>query len=992
MERYNDYHILHENREAPRAYYIPCRSREAALLQDKSRSESYRLLNGEWDFSYFECPLDLPDDMGAMTYQATLPVPSCWEMHGYGTPHYSNINYPFQYDRPYTFAMNPVGVYSRTFSLERFEELYLVFEGVSSYMELYINGRYAGMTRGSHLQAEFDITPYVQIGENRITAAVYSWNAESYLEDQDFFRLHGIFRDVYLLDRPKAHLRDFFIHTELDGTVEVEADFVGGPLAYTVTLFTPDGEAVEKIENPLLWSAEKPWLYRMVIECSGEYICKSFGFRSVAVSDKREVLINGVPVKLKGVNRHDSHPTLGYYTPHADMERDLLLMKQHNINCVRTSHYPNHPDFIEMCDRIGLYVIDECDMETHGVEFAVGYCSLASIGELASNEDWRPNFLNRMQRTVERDKNAPSIIIWSMGNESQFGSNFVAMSEWTKARDASRLIHYERTAFPHKGYGADQIKIDPSVDIVSRFYTRVDFLEYQATETEDSRPYFLAEYGHAMGLGPGELEDYWALIFKYPRLLGGCIWEWCDHTVAEALPDGRTGYTYGGDHGEFPHDANFCCDGLVFPDRTPSTGLLAYKKAIEPFRAVCIDPAAGVFEITNRYDFTDLSECKIELSVIRDRETVFRRTLNLALKPHETARFTIPYEIPADCGEAAFVELRFLTAKAECWCEEGHELAWFRTEIPAVKREIPASCAAMEAVEGKRYVTVTVGECTYTVDKARGMLTSLIKAGQELLARPADLIIWRATTDNDKYKRNAWTDEHIHKTYFKVRTVETGREGGVFTVRASGALGANGRCPVFDADIDYRFDSAGLAVHIHAKRNGSLKALFRTSSEETVVDTNLKTDINELPRFAMRLPLIGGMDQLEYFGLGPYENYADYRGHAKPGIFGGTVRDEYQPYIRPQECGNHMDTRRVTLSGIRELEFRAENTFEFSALPYTVEELDACEHAYELKESGTTELLLCYRNRGIGSQSCGPELQDKYKFTDNEFDYGFSIR
>ncbi len=986
MERYDNYKIISENREPQRAYYIPHSDAKTALSGDKFRSGEYTLLNGEWDFRYFDCPLDLPDDIGGIRYEATLPVPSCFEMYGYGQIHYTNINYPFQYDKPYTMSMNPVGAYSREFTLTEFRRLYLVFEGVSSYLELYVNGSYVGMSRGSHLQAEFEITKYVKTGANRVTALVYTWNAESYLEDQDFFRFHGIFRDVYLLDRPEDHLVDLFIKPDMDGSVRTEFTFSGKELPVTLTFFAPDGTKLDRVEKPLLWSAEKPNLYGLLIECGGESIFRRYGYRTVETSDRGELLINGVSVKLKGVNRHDSHPEFGYYTPYEHMKRDLVLMKQHNINCVRTSHYPNHPEFLELCDALGMYVLDECDIETHGVEGAVGLCTQLSIEEMASNSDWCANYVGRMVRMVERDKNSPSVIIWSMGNEAQFGTNFIAMSDWTKSRDASRLVHYERTAFPNKAYGADQMPIHPCVDVISRMYTSLSCLDIQGSMTNDKRPYFLAEYGHAMGLGPGELKDYWDLIYKYPRLIGGCIWEWCDHAAAKKLPDGRTKYLYGGDSGEFPHDGNFCCDGLVFPDRTPSTGLLACKKVIEPIEITRADPSRQVFTFTNRYDFTDLSELSVELRVIRDRHTASVRTFTLSLKPHETKDFPLPFALPACAEWCAFVELRVTMPKKTAWCEAGHELAWARFELPGCV-SAPAAAKPAPALtidNAKRYITVTADNRTYVIDKALGMPVSMKKDGCERMARPADLVIWRATIDNDRGRRPAWVAEHLHKTYFKPHTVEVLDDA----VKVEGVLGANSRVPVLALTILYTFGTDGMHTMISAKRN-PIQSLYRTSSEE-IIDPKLKGEIDELPRFGMRFPLTDELERFSYFGMGPRECYIDYHDHARPGIFDSTVSGEYEPYVRPQEHGSHYASRWVDFEN-GSLRVTADNTFEFSALHHTIEELDDCRHACDLTESGTTELLVCYKNRGIGSNSCGPALSEKYKFKDTAFDFGFTI-
>ncbi len=994
MEKYNDLKIICENREPQRAYYIPFSSSDTAMTGKKENSERYQALNGTWNFRYFESHLDIPEQVETIAFDKRLPVPSCWECYGYGQIQYTNINYPFQYDPPYTLSVNPVGAYAREFTLCSPESTYLVFEGVSSYFELYINNQYVGMSRGSHLQAEFDISAYVREGSNTILVLVYTYNAESYLEDQDFFRFHGIFRDVYLLNRPKEHIRDVYIKPQADGRVEIEVDFAGPERPVAVTFFLPDGTPVGEITEPCLWSAEKPVLYSVMLECNGEYIYRHFGFRTVAASDSGELLINGVPVKLKGVNRHDSHPKYGYCTTYEDMKQDIVLMKQHNINCVRTSHYPNHPQFLELCDCYGLYVMDECDVETHGVEHAYGLCSLKSIEEMASNPVWTASYLDRMKRMVERDKNATSVIVWSLGNEGQFGTNFVAMSDWTKARDRTRLIHYERTAFPNKAYGADQMPIHPCVDMIGRMYTSIENLEIQGKLTVDPRPYFLAEYGHAMGLGPGELKDYWDLIYKYPRLIGGCIWEWCDHAIETQLPDGKTGYLYGGDSGEFPHDGNFCCDGLVFPDRRPSTGLLEYKKVIEPLAVTEIDAAQGKFRFENRFDFTDLREFSFTYEVIVDRDAVEKGHFSVNCRPHESVEVTIPFVMPKTATDGAFLYICMNAGEARSWCEAGHNLAWAQFALP-VQCNRPEQTKQTQSIlleSTRRYHTIICGDVRYRIDKATGMLCSMEKAGRELLKRPADILIWRALIDNDNLPRQNWYNEHFHKTFFKLRTQQAFDEKDACVIQVHGALGANSRLPVYYVQMEYRFDSDGLHIDIAADKNRELKGMNRSSSEETDLDLNLKMEIDEVPRFGMRFAFHEDFEKLEYFGMGPRECYVDYQNSARMGIWSSTVTAEYEPYIRPQECGNHYGTRWLRLGDEgQSVLFRADSALEFSALHYTVEELDAKAHAFELEQSDSTEVLICYKNRGVGSNSCGPLLQSKYQVTDQHIDFGFGI-
>lgn len=994
MEKYNDLKMLSENREKQRAYYIPHRSLESATSKDKQRSSAYRSLNGVWDFCYLECPLDLPEDISALSFSETLPVPSCWESYGYGQIQYTNTDYPFQYDPPYTEEMNPVGVYHREFESPASGRTYLVFEGVSSYFELYINGSYAGMSRGSHYQAEFDVTAWVRCGKNTVTVAVYTHNVESYLEDQDQFRYHGIFRDVYILSRPENHIKDIYIKPHISGRAEVEVTFAGEPLPYEFFFLLSDGSRVKRIESPQLWSAEKPCLYDAVIVCNGEYILRAVGFRAVAVNHKGELLINGVSVKLKGVNRHDSHPEYGWCVSYEDMRRDIVLMKQHNINCVRTAHYPNHPEFLELCDKYGLYVVDECDIETHGVNAALGV-SPASAQEIVGNKSWLPSMLDRMERMVERDKNAPSVIMWSMGNEAQFGRNFEELSQWTKNRDSSRLVHYEQTTYPkHMCYGSDQPPISPCVDVVSRMYTPIDYLELHAQKTDDPRPYFLCEYAHAMGLGPGELKDYWDVFYKYPRLIGGCVWEWCDHGVLKKFPDGKQGYLYGGDSGEFPHDGNFCCDGLVFPDRTPSTGLLAYKKVIEPLAVRCLDGQKGLFEFENRHDFSDLSEFSFTYQMRVDDAVTDLGSLNVQLAPHEKKTVTLHYELPRSCRLGAFVEIYMNARTSTPWCEAGHNLAWaqFALDVPVVQPE--KTCTApRKASETRRYITVTTDRYIFTLDKASGMLTSVKDESGEYLSRPADLILWRALIDNDKKERKVWLGEFVHKAFFKVRSVSVDTAENAYTVSVEGTIGAPSRLGIYFATINYSFTDQGVKICIRAEKNEKLQVI-KTAYNDLQASCGLKSkqEVREVPRFALRFPLSKELSELEYFGKGDRECYCDYQEHAKMGVWRSTAQQEYEPYIMPQDCGNHIDTKYLKVSGQGSaICFAAETRFEFSALPYTVEALDKAQHTFELPEVTSTEVLICYKNRGIGTGSCGPDLQEKYRVKDELIDFSFCI-
>ena len=983
-EAYKDPGILHERREAPRAYYIP---------MDEQGNSRAQFLNGTWKFAWFESPMDVPEEVGGIRYEHTIPVPSCWESEGWGQKQYLNVNYPIPFDPPAIPVLNPVGVYSRKIAYQPDgDRKYIVFEGVSSCMRLYVNGKDAGMTKGSHLQAEFDLTPLLQPGENTLTAVVFTWSSGTYLEDQDAYRYHGIFRDVYLLSRPEAHVRDFFIHAGADGHLSVECE-TAGDCCPMLSYRTPDGKETmlqdgeALVANPSCWTAETPSLYTLVIRTPGEVIEAEFGFRTVTFSRQRELLINGQPVKLRGVNRHESHPDKGWTVSREDMEKDLRMMKQHNVNCVRTSHYPDHPCFYQLCDRYGLYVVDECDIETHGADAAYWGRPDRAIASLSGNPAWKDAYVNRMQRTLERDKNFPCVIIWSLGNESQIGDNHRAMSAWVHGRDASRPVHYERTAYPDPPYGKDQCPIDPCVDIVSRMYPDLAGVEYQGKESDDPRPYFMCEYGHAMGNGPGGLEEYWDLVYRYPRLIGGCIWEWCDHAVRMHDESGKLlGFGYGGDSGEFPHDGNFCVDGLVSPDRLPSTGLLSMKAAYRPAEIKAKDAAAGVFIVTNRLDFTNLSALRLRWRVLCDGAVVASGEASADVPPHETREIRLPFpEKMPEAKDLLTAELCFAAAQSCDWAPADHEL--MTAAFPLAYGETKSACGKPVSVQqAGRLLTAACGDTRYTLDRATGMLCSIRKGEEELLAAPAGLTIWRAMTDNEREVRQIFREFHMHKARFYCERCEETAPGEVI---AEGHVAAPSRLPFLKVSVCYAFKGDGLNVAIHAERNPDFAVEI---PQEMIRNAWLKGMQAYLPRFALRLPLQRRFEGLRYLGYGPEECYADLCNHVRPGLYESTVSDQAFPYIMPQETGNHLGARWVELTDDQNC-LRVEGEgFEFSALHQTIEGLDGAQHTWEIPEENRTDLLICYKNSGIGSASCGPALDPRYALTETEFDLCFALR
>ncbi len=978
----SDPSVLHIHRMPPRAY--------ATHLTGK-RTKEAESLNGNWQFAYVSSPLDIPEDISSLSFPDTISVPGCWEYQGYGQKQYLNVNYPIPFDPPSIPLENPVGIYQRTFAWTENtqEQLSIVFEGVSSAMMLYINGVFCGMTKGSHLQAEFDLSPYVHPGINTLTALVFTWSSGTYLEDQDAYRCHGIFRDVYLLHRPLAHITDFFIHTTLTGQIDV--DWVAsGPLSPSFHVLSPSGERITLQENhgvvpnPQLWTAETPHVYILEIETEEEILQAEFGFRTVSFSSKRELLINGAPVKLRGVNRHESNPDTGWTVHQEHMEKDLLLMKQHNINCIRTSHYPDHPYFYHLCNTLGFYVVDECDIETHGADTAWPGQPDRAISSLSDNPDWRNAYVNRMQRMLERDKNLPCVIIWSLGNESQIGDNHRAMSRYVHQRDASRPVHYERTAYPDPPYGKDQCPIDPCVDIVSRMYPDLSGLSWQAFESDDPRPYFLCEYGHAMGNGPGGLEDYWDIIYRAPRIMGGCIWEWCDHAIRITDNNGRTlGFGYGGDAGEFPHDGNFCVDGLVSPDRVPSTGLLSVKAAYRPVDIQLKDPDRGIFSLTNRLDFTNLSEYALGWQLIADNTVLQEKTLFVDLIPHDTADLCI--SLPASYPEASLITVCFTlrTGKDTPWASAGYVLSTqsFPLSVHA-SSPVLSSEPSPATEENAREIIVQSGDVRFVLDKATGMLSSICKKGQEQLVAPCNLTLWRAMTDNERNIQKDLKNAHLHKARFYCHQVETAEPG---EYHVSGTIAAPSRIPMLFLSIVYRFHTSGVSISMHAHRNPDFKISLPGTRDE------IQTPLLYLPRFALRIPLREEYENLQYLAFGPHECYSDLNNHCHLGLFSSTVSSEYFPYIMPQETGNHIGARCVSLSSPEAALHITGDNFEFSALHHSLEALDQAMHTWELPEEHRTDLLIDYKNSGIGSNSCGPSLDRRYALIEDTIVYSFDL-
>ena len=926
-----------ENRLPQRSYYIPHGISE------------YTLLNGEWNFAYFSKDIDVPDEIIDWD---KIKVPSCWQTLGYENPNYSNINYPYPCDPPYVPDDNPCGVYERSFELDKvWGKVYFVLEGVSSCAFVSVNGEYVGFTQGSHLQAEFDITHFVKAGENTIRVKVLKWCCGSYLEDQDFFRFNGIFRDCYVLQRPEDHLVDVTV-TACGGKVSVNAgkhsnvtlcDMNGAVIG------NADGAKVEfTVDEPVLWNAEKPYLYTVKLERGGEEITLRTAFRTIEIADDLSLHINGVEVKLHGVNHHDTHPTNGWYQTDEELRRDLELMKELNINCVRTSHYPPPPVFLDMCDELGFYVVLETDIETHGFTRRLpnvnyGY-DVDDPVWLCNQPDWEAEHVERMQRAVLRDRNHPSIIMWSTGNESGHGPNHMSMINWARSLNDGRLIHCEDAS--RKGESEH-------ADVYSWMYPSLAQIEDAANNEKVTQPIFLCEYAHAMGNGPGGIWDYNELFDKYHKTIGGCVWEWADHVFIE-----NGVQKYGGDfEGELTHDGNFCCDGMVFSDRSFKAGTLEVKAAYQPMRT---QYSNGVLNIYNRYDFTDLSECEFAYTIECDGEVVKSELVALNVAPHDSVDIAIA--IPeTECKYGCFIN---------CVLKKGETIvAHTQHEIKnaTVKQ---AQSEALEASDDDKNIYFKGESFEYIFSKHYGAFESIKINGKEQLAEHSVLSAWRAPTDNDRNIKglwgsyNIWEGECLDKQFSKI--YDCSLNNGEITV--SGSLAGVSRLPYFRYNMK-------IAVDINGRINFSLCGKVREDSFW-------------LPRFGMEWILPTSSDSFTYFGSGPIESYSDMDHASSVGLYESSAADEYVNYVRPQEHGNHNKVKMLTIG---DMEFHCEKGMEINVSEYTTAALEKAEHTDELVKDGRIHLRTDYKVSGIGSNSCGPALNERYRLSEKDIKFNFSI-
>ena len=1005
---YENLNVLHENTMPARAYYIPASKRMDNLVEHREESDRMQLLNGTWKFQYFTSIYNIKDSFFEKNYDTEnfdeIQVPSVWQMAGYDTHQYTNIRYPFPFDPPYVPQDIPCGAYVHNFEYSRDEKAskaFLNFEGVDSCFYVWINGSYVGYSQVSHMTSEFDVTDVLQDGTNTVAVLVMKWCDGSYLEDQDKFRMSGIFRDVYILKRPEQAISDYHIKSKIEdilAKVELDVKFYS-PTNVKISIedkngavvalgsIDEEGTAVLEIASPELWNTENPYLYKLILETENEVIVDHIALRKVEIKDQ-VIYLNGQKIKFRGVNRHDSDPVTGFTISLEQITTDLTLMKQHNFNAIRSSHYPNAPFFYEMCDKYGFMVIDEADIEAHG-PFMIyrkedtDYNRFKRWNEkIADDPVWEEAIVDRVKLMVERDKNRFCIVMWSMGNESAYGCNFEKALEWTKNYDPDRITQYESARY--RNY--DETYDYSNLDVYSRMYPALSEIQ-EYLDKDGSKPFLLVEYCHSMGNGPGDFEDYFQMIQDNDKMCGGFVWEWCDHAIAHGTAEnGKTIYAYGGDHGEEIHDGNFCMDGLVYPDRTVHTGLLEYKNVYRPVRVVSYDKESGELVLHNYMDFDDLKDyVKISYELTQDGLVISKDILSeFSVVPHGEGKTNLKISVPEN-GKC-YLKLIYHLKKELPLLDEDHILGFDEIEVSKddAKCKLAEKWMQKTAVDSELQVNendtqihIKGREFAYTIDRRTALFTEMKFAGREYLNHPMELNIWRAPTDNDMYIKAEWKKAHYDKAYTRAYTTEVvqGKHGVKIVSHAS--VVAETVQKILDVTITWKIDASGkIDADIEATKDG---------------------EFPDLPRFGVRMFLDKKLSDARYFGMGPQESYRDKHQAASHGLYRANVGDLHEDYIRPQENGTKTDIRwwkMLDQSG-NGIKIVAAAPFSASALHYTIESLDEGwskeqGHSQEVDEADLTNLCIDKVQAGLGCEdSWGRIARPEYlvPYADYEFTF-----
>ena len=1005
---YEDLKIMHENTMPSRAYYMPASHDMGPLVEDRFSSDRVICMNGTWEFQYFNSIYDLQEKFYEQGYDCSrftqVEVPGVWQNYGYDSHQYTNVRYPIPLDPPYVPQENPCGAYVRKFYYEIPEEApraYLNFEGVDSCFYVWVNGTFAGYSQVSHATSEFDVTEVLKNGENTLAVLVLKWCDGTYLEDQDKFRMSGIFRDVYFVNRPENVVYDYFTTTEIQeeqAVITVQASYQGKAVPTKLTLYDAEHKeiasqvfqentgtvythkAVILVKEPNLWNPEQPYLYTLVLETEGEVITDRIGLREICVKDA-VLYVNGTAIKFKGVNRHDSDPVTGFVIGLEQMKKDLQMMKESNFNAVRSSHYPNVPYFYQLCDEYGLFVIAEADNESHGTQSQYlkdsnwENVSRKWNERISDNPEFIPATLDRTKLCVHREKNRPCIIIWSMGNECGYGCTFEEALKWTKGFDSTRLTCYESSF-----YRSDRRKYDYSnIDIFSRMYPSLEEIQEYMDKKPD-KPLLLIEYCHAMGNGPGDLEDYFQIIYEYDVLCGGFVWEWCDHAIYQGqAANGKEKYLYGGDFGEEVHDGNFCMDGLVYPDRTPHTGLLEYQNVYRPARVVSFCQKTGELCLENYMNYVDLKDyIYLVYEVNCDGKLLEKKQFILqeSVLPHKKGTILLDITVP-DSGKC-YLKVSYHLKHGTSVMAQGSRMGFDEILLKNQDGRNQQATALLETQEQKeaevqvsetdRFLSIRSDTFFYVYNKLSGLFEQLSVDGEELLETPMELNIWRAPTDNDRKIKQEWIDAGYDRS--KARAYDTHWEmnGEGIRIYSTVSVAAVAIQKVLDIEAVWKIYRTGeISVKMHVKKD---------------------REFPQLPRFGIRLFLRGEYENLKFYGLGPHESYRDKCRSCSHGLYDTTVEEQHEDYICPQENGSHTDCDYLMLEKENQtVTAVSSRPFSFNVSYYSQEELTRKAHNFELEKSGSTIVCLDYAQNGIGSNSCGPELRKEYQFTEETFTF-----
>lgn len=1002
MKTWENHQIDGINRMPARAHFLTFQSKEKALLNNNRYTHAFKNLNGVWKFMFLDAPEYSPEGFFNSDFDVTkmddITVPGNWQLQGYGKMHYSDLWYNFPINPPYVPTENPTGIYKRTFFVEesyRDKKIIIRFCGVDSAYHLWINGKEVGYSKVARNESEFDITDLIRVGEeNDVTVRVYQWSDGTYLEDQDMWWESGIFRDVELIGVPKDGINDYKVIADLDDeykngifkveaflrtTKEVNVTFelvdAGENTVFTKTVVAKEGKACidEVITNVNHWTAETPYLYKlfMTVEDDGqivEVIPQNVGFRNIKLNGET-FLVNGVDIKFKGVNRHDYSPQNGRVVSREEIEKDIILMKQFNINAIRTSHYPNSYYLYDLCDEYGMYLIAETDLECHGFELTGDY------KWITDDPSWELAYVSRMTRMIERDKNHPAIIFWSLGNESAFGCNFRKMTDVAHEMDPTRLVHYE---------GDFDVEY---ADVYSTMYTWIEnpkkpYLMKDIIE-KSKKPHIHCEYCHAMGNGPGNLKDYQDLVYAHDKLQGGFVWEWFDHGIESFTESGEKYYRYGGDFGDDPSNKDFCIDGLIMPDRTPSPGLYEYKKVIEPITTTAIDIQKGIINLLSRYDFANLDRFNLVYKVMEDDvilQTGFMAVPSIEARANRD--ITLPYDLSAikvKPGAHYYVNISYQLREDTSYASSGHELATAQFELPLYKEGIMVRPEGILNVK-KEHTTLHVKGANFSLDfnLVNGNLMNIVRDGMQVLSKGPRLTLWRAPISNDmeiidKLKKVYF----LHLEHEVVMNIDYHMEGNILKVEVDTINSTTNSAWHFKTKYVYTvYPSGDVLIDVEGTPSGRV---------------DLAPDM--LPRIGVSIHLDKSMEHVRYFGMGPGENYADSKEAAQMGLYANTVDGLFTNYVIPQENGNHMGCKWVSMTNDRGMGLLAstEGDFNFSASWYEDKDLDDAKHTCDLVKRDYIVFNVDYKQNALGTNSCGQWQLDKYRAKFEDFKLSFRL-